>query len=99
MFVLIGLLAVHGKGVDILRMIDRSYGSEELEIKETGMDEVDTADFETAENKAFKSFCDPPEVDTTCGELKNKVPALGVQIIAIKNFSHAWRFNSFNYRR
>ena len=76
MFVLIGLLAVHGRGVDILRMNDQSYGSEEEDIIETEI-YVDSG-----EDADCQSCCDPPEVDT-CGEFKNKIDAIDYVIAGI----------------
>ena len=76
MFVLFGLLAVHGRGVDILRMNDQSYGSEE-EMIETEMGDVDSV-----EDAECKSCCDLPEVDT-CGELKNKIDEIDYVIAGI----------------
>merc|ERR1712243_80685 len=82
MFVLIGLSVAHGMGVDILRMEDRNYESEEVEMIETEMDEVDTAAGEIDEDAACKSCCDPPVVDT-CGELTNKLDEIDFALAGI----------------
>jgi len=75
-FVLFGLLAVQGRSVDILRMNDRGYGSEE-EMIDTEMVDVDSG-----EDADCQSCCDPPEV-VTCGEFKNKIDAIDYVIAGI----------------
>merc|ERR1712243_487306 len=82
MFVLIGLSVAHGMGVNILRMEDRNYESEEVEMIETEMDEVDTAAGEIDEDAACKSCCDPPVVDT-CGELTTKLDEIDFALAGI----------------
>jgi len=82
MFVLIGLSVGYVKGVDILRMDERIYESEEVEMIETEMDEVDTVDFEKDEDAACKSCCDPPVVDT-CAELMKKLDEIDIAIAGI----------------
>merc|ERR1712243_456452 len=82
MFVLLGLPVAHGMGVNILRMEDRNYESEEVEMIETEMDEVDTAAGEIDEDAACKSCCDPPVVDT-CGELTNKLDEIDFALAGI----------------
>merc|ERR1711875_25515 len=72
MFVLIGLSVAYVKGVDILRMDERIYEGEEVEMMETEMDKGDTVEFEIDEDAACKSCCDPPVVDI-CGELAKKL--------------------------
>merc|ERR1711942_480327 len=61
-----------GRGVDILRINDQSYGSEEEEM----------IDMDSGEDAECKSCCDPPEVDT-CGELKNKIDEIDYVIAGI----------------
>merc|ERR1712112_312862 len=82
MFILIGLSVAHVKGVDILRMDERIYEGEEVEMIETEMDEGDTVDFEIDEDAACKSCCDPPVVDI-CGELTKKLDEIDIDLAGI----------------
>merc|ERR1711942_435190 len=84
MFVLIGLSVAHVKGVDILRMDERIYEGEEVEMIETemDMDEGDTVDFEIDEDAACKSCCDPAVVDI-CGELTKKLDEIDIDMAGI----------------
>merc|ERR1711875_128758 len=82
MFVLIGLSVAYVKGVDILRMDERIYEGEEVEMIETEMDKGDTVEFEIDEDAACKSCCDPAVVDI-CGELTKKLDEIDIDMAGI----------------